>query len=166
TFPQKPPTEKDEHRIITGMCDQLAPDKFAEEGCMVCSELVPLSDLTLCSGVDLDLSLLVQPGVTRKERHSVAESVTEIEGPVLADDCNKICVKCKESIQKHICPLRSLANYLWVGKVPWQLNDLLFTDVLLIAKVRHSHCVIHVASGRGKLSVNAIMFTNPTHFAT
>ncbi|KAJ6631994.1 hypothetical protein B0H10DRAFT_1771662 [Mycena sp. CBHHK59/15] len=47
--------------------------------------------------------------------------------------------------------------------LPWQLKDLLFAEVLLIAKVCHSRCVIHVAYCRGKLSVNAIMFTNPTH---
>ncbi|KAJ6632034.1 hypothetical protein B0H10DRAFT_1772070 [Mycena sp. CBHHK59/15] len=47
--------------------------------------------------------------------------------------------------------------------LPWQLKDLLFAEVLLIAKVCHSCCVIHVASGHGKLSANAIMFMNPTH---
>jgi hypothetical protein len=33
---------------------------------------------------------------------------------------------------------------------------------MLAAKVRHNRCVIRVASGRGKLSKNAIMFANPT----
>ncbi|KAJ6623834.1 hypothetical protein B0H10DRAFT_772277 [Mycena sp. CBHHK59/15] len=33
---------------------------------------------------------------------------------------------------------------------------------MMIAKVRHNRCVVRVASGRGKLSANAIMFENPT----
>ncbi|KAJ6629659.1 hypothetical protein B0H10DRAFT_1776214 [Mycena sp. CBHHK59/15] len=33
---------------------------------------------------------------------------------------------------------------------------------MLIAKVRHNRRAVRVASGRGKLSVNAIMFPNPT----
>lgn len=32
---------------------------------------------------------------------------------------------------------------------------------MLIAKVRHNRCVIRVASGRGKMSANAIMFSAP-----
>ncbi|KAJ6622054.1 hypothetical protein B0H10DRAFT_1788658, partial [Mycena sp. CBHHK59/15] len=56
----------------------------------------------------------------------------------------------------------SLANHMWIGRVPWQLKDLSYAEWMLIAKVRHNRCVVRVASGRGKLSANAIMFANPT----
>ena len=64
-------------------------------------------------------------------------------------------------VHKKILPLQSLAFHNWIGEVPWQLHWLSFAEKMLIAKVRHNRCVIRVASGRGKLSANAIMFASP-----
>ncbi|KAJ6543523.1 hypothetical protein DFH09DRAFT_928514 [Mycena vulgaris] len=58
-------------------------------------------------------------------------------------------------------PLTSLANQIGIGKIPWQLQDLSYAEKISVTKVRHK-CVVHVTSGRGKLSVNVIMFANPT----
>ncbi|KAJ6609910.1 hypothetical protein B0H10DRAFT_2166208 [Mycena sp. CBHHK59/15] len=77
------------------------------------------------------------------------DPVEELDGPVLAEDCDSIC------------PLRSLANHIWIGHVPWQLKDLSFAEKMLITRVRHNRCVVRVASRRGKMSANAIMFATP-----
>ncbi|KAJ7853114.1 hypothetical protein B0H13DRAFT_1500221, partial [Mycena leptocephala] len=50
---------------------------------------------------------------------------------------------------------------LWIGAVPWQLRGLSFAEKMLISKVRHNRCVVRVASGRGKMGANAIMFATP-----
>ncbi|KAJ7869352.1 hypothetical protein B0H13DRAFT_1635303, partial [Mycena leptocephala] len=44
---------------------------------------------------------------------------------------------------------------------PCQLQDLSLAEKMLVARVRHNRCVVRVASGRGKLSANAIMFPTP-----
>ncbi|KAJ7883833.1 hypothetical protein B0H14DRAFT_3082409 [Mycena olivaceomarginata] len=80
----------------------------------------------------------------------------------MADECDHVCADCEARLLKNIKPLHSLANHIWVGKVPWQLKDLSYAEKMLVAKVCHNRCVIRVASGRGKLSANAIMFANPT----
>ncbi|KAJ6490539.1 hypothetical protein DFH09DRAFT_947747 [Mycena vulgaris] len=59
-------------------------------------------------------------------------------------------------------PLTSLVNHIWIRKIPWQLQDLSYAEEILVAQVRHNRCGVRAASGRGKLSVNAIMFANPT----
>ncbi|KAJ7248014.1 hypothetical protein C8J57DRAFT_1438014 [Mycena rebaudengoi] len=54
------------------------------------------------------------------------------------------------------------ADFVPDKKNPWQLKDLSFAERMLIARVRHNRCVVRVNSGRGKLSTNAIVFSNPT----
>ncbi|KAJ7819597.1 hypothetical protein B0H14DRAFT_2372436, partial [Mycena olivaceomarginata] len=97
-------------------------------------------------------------GVTRKERTFIGDPITAIEGPVMANDCDHVCTDC----EARLLPLRSLTNHIWVGKVPWQLKDLSYAEKMWVARIRHNRCVIRVASGRGKLSANAIMFANHT----
>ncbi|KAJ7133234.1 hypothetical protein C8R44DRAFT_611372 [Mycena epipterygia] len=105
--------------------------------------------------LDLDWELLNRPGVTRKERFSEDDPIEEL------DDCSSVCVDCEERLRKNVLPLFSLANEIWIGEVPCQLRDLSFAEKMLIAKVRHNRCVVRVASGRGKMSANAVMFAAP-----
>ncbi|KAJ6474261.1 hypothetical protein C8R45DRAFT_768417, partial [Mycena sanguinolenta] len=72
-----------------------------------------------------------------------------------------VCVDCESSLLRNIVPTHALANHLWIGQVPWQLRDLKFAEQILIAKVRHNRCVVRVASGRGKMMANTIMFPSP-----
>ncbi|KAJ7476501.1 hypothetical protein FB451DRAFT_1033290, partial [Mycena latifolia] len=162
SFPPRPPSMADEHRIITNMCEQVDPANFQEAGCAVCGALTPFNQLTLKTDLDLDYSVLNVSGATRKERTSVEAPIEDIEGPVMDDECKHMCVDCEARLLRKLLPLKSLANRIWVGKVPWQLQDLSYAEKMLIAKVRHNRCVVRVASGRGKLSANAIMFANPT----
>ncbi|KAJ7652965.1 hypothetical protein B0H14DRAFT_2659493, partial [Mycena olivaceomarginata] len=61
--------------------------------------------------------------VTRKEQTFSGDPITEIEEPVMADDCDHVCANCEAQLRKNIRPLHSHANHIWVGKVPWQLKD-------------------------------------------
>ncbi|KAJ6476087.1 hypothetical protein C8R45DRAFT_834277 [Mycena sanguinolenta] len=72
-----------------------------------------------------------------------------------------MCVKCEGSLRRHTIPAHALVNHLWIGEVPWQLRNLKIAEQMLIAKVRHNRCVMRVASGRGKMMANAIMFQSP-----
>ncbi|KAJ6603848.1 hypothetical protein B0H10DRAFT_1662588, partial [Mycena sp. CBHHK59/15] len=85
----------------------------------------------------------------------------ELEGPVLDHGCKDVCADCEARLRVNVLPLYSLAHNMWLGNVPWQLQDLSFAEKMLIAKVRHNRCVVRVASGRGKMSANAIMFLTP-----
>ncbi|KAJ7865750.1 hypothetical protein B0H14DRAFT_2347813 [Mycena olivaceomarginata] len=161
-FPPDPVSAVDEHRIISGTCKAINPENFEEAGCAVCGLLVPFTELTPKAQLDLNYDVLTVLGVTRKERKHSEEPIEEVEGPVMAEECDYVCADCEARLLKNIKPLRSLANHLWVGKVLWQLKDLSYAEKMLVAKVRHNRCVVRVASGRGKLSSNAIMFANPT----
>ena len=57
----------------------------------------------------------------------------------------------------------ALANGLWLGEIPSQLQDLSFMEKMLIARVRHSYCVTKVdVSFRYKMKANVVCFANPT----
>ncbi|KAJ7083513.1 hypothetical protein C8R43DRAFT_909503, partial [Mycena crocata] len=160
-FPPPAPSKELRHKIIRGMCEDMDPEKIEESGCAVCGQLTPNIELTPRDELDLDWDLLCRPGVTRKERFHNDDPVEELEGPILLDNCNSVCADCEARMRSRVLPLFSLANHIWIGQVPWQLQDLSFAEKMLIAKVRHNRCVIRVASGRGKMSANAIMFSSP-----
>ena len=81
---------------------------------------------------------------------------------VLIDELDSICLKCHKSISKEKRPQLSLANGLWIGKVPEELSNLFYAEQLLIARVRHNRCIVRVSSGMHKMQANAITFSNPT----
>lgn len=78
--------------------------------------------------MEVDWEIVERPGVTRKERFSEDDPIEELPGPVLADGCDRICVECEARLRMKVLPLFSLANQLWIGKVPWQLRDLSFVE--------------------------------------
>ncbi|KAJ7236933.1 hypothetical protein C8J57DRAFT_1087905, partial [Mycena rebaudengoi] len=163
SFPPPPLTQTIEERIVRQACADIVPDKFVEAGCCVCAQITLQTDLQKFSGlVDVDLEILHEEGVTRAERFNLDEPVTSLPGPVIDTSCDSICKDCAKALHSGKRPLKSLANRLWIGRVPWQLKDLTFAERMLIARVRHNRCVVRVNSGRGKLSANAIMFANPT----
>ncbi|KAF8135278.1 hypothetical protein K438DRAFT_1489440, partial [Mycena galopus ATCC 62051] len=98
---------------------------------------------------------------TVQEKFNLDNPVECMSGPVFAEGCTDVCVECEGSLHRGTVPLHSLVNHLWLGAVPWQLQDLMFAEQMLISKVRHNCCVVRVASGRGKLVGNAIMFSTP-----
>jgi hypothetical protein len=44
-------------------------------------------------------------------------------------------------------PTLALANGLWIGEIPDELQDLTYAEQLLIARVHHNRCIVKVSSG-------------------
>ena len=150
-----------QHTIISDFCKEIYPNKFVEAGCAVCGKLTPVSQLKEYS--DIDFAPLVQQGVTQIERYSNEDPiVVSSDKPVLIDDLDRICKSCYKSLNKGKCPVSSLANGLWLGKVPKELTNLSYAEQLIIARVRHNRCIVRVSSGMHKMRANAITFANPT----
>ncbi|KAH7907844.1 hypothetical protein BJ138DRAFT_1013892, partial [Hygrophoropsis aurantiaca] len=115
---------------------------------------------------DEQLNLLIpsSSGFTRQLRKSKADPICDITGPVLAPNCSKVCVKCFQTLIKGKVPTLSLANGLWLGDVPCELQGLSFVEKLLISRVRHNRCIVRVSSsGMHKMIANVISFKHPSH---
>ncbi|KAJ6460428.1 hypothetical protein DFH09DRAFT_1255109 [Mycena vulgaris] len=160
-FPPAPHSKEDIHRIVSGACSALLPDRFMEAGCAVCGMLTPLTKLSDLANFKGDLNILEHEGVTRKERFTVDEPLEEFQGPVLAHGCTHLCVECEIALSKHNIPRNALVRHCWLGEIPPQLRDLSYAEGVMIAKVRHNRCVIRVNSGRVRMHANAIMFSQP-----
>jgi hypothetical protein len=160
-FPPEALTRDMQLDILTNACKEMNPSRFTESGCAVCGKLTPISELSDLASMSLNLDVLKRRHVTRVERYKVFDKMTNLTGPVLAKDLDKICSKCIKPLSKGKMPLMSLANGLWVGEVPPQLMNLSFAEQLLIARVRHNRCIVRVSSGMHKMRANAISFQNP-----
>ena len=112
----------------------------------MCGELVPISRLSRLKAIKNMLGILVAPGVTRIERKSSSQKISEFRGPVLDYRCDKVCDSCRKDIRKGIIPRLALANSLWLGEVPRVLSDLNYVERLLVAQIRHNCCFVKVAS--------------------
>ena len=163
-FPPSPPSPKLLHTIATGFCKATSPSKFEESGCAVCGSLTPITNLLDISEVNCNFDILNREGcgITRKERKKSTDPIEEIKGPVMDDKCKYVCKSCYYALNKNQSPSLALANNLWIGNVPEELQGLTYAERLLIARVRHNRCVIRVTGGMHKMRANAITFANPT----
>jgi hypothetical protein len=112
--------------------------------------LTPICEMEELSDIE-NIDLLKVDGVTRKARSKNSDPVRELRGPVLASHCKKACPACVESLDKKHMPTLALANGLWIGDIPGELQDLTYAEQLLIAKVRHNRCIVKVSSGMFKM---------------
>jgi hypothetical protein len=160
-FPPTSPSKKLQHTIISNFCKDTTPEQFVESGCAVCRKLTPILKLTKLSETDLNLNILIQPGMSQQERTSSDHPIVDIDGPILDNNLNSICKSCFKSVSQEKVPLMALANGKWIGKVPFQLEKLSFAEQLLVARVWHNYCLVRVSSGIHKMRANAITFANP-----
>ena len=137
-----------------------SPEVFEEAGCAICGKLTPICEMEELSEVE-NINLLKIDGVTRKARSKTSDPVIELKGPVLASYCNKVCHTCVDSLDDNKMPTLGLANGLWIGNIPAELQDLTYAEQLLIARVCHYRCIVKVSSGMFKMHANAISFSNP-----
>jgi len=158
-FPPSPPSLELQHAMVSGACKDMA--QITETGCAVCGKLTPSADLTKLSQCKLNLGVLADSGVTRRERFCSNDSIKSLVGPVLIQGLNSICTTCNSSIAKGKIPKMALANGKWLGEVPEQLADLSFAEQLLVSRIRHNRCIVRVSSGMHKMRANAITFANP-----
>jgi len=100
-------------------------------------------------------------GLTCLERFSAEDPVREVKGPILDQNCTDICASCKDSLQEGLVPKYALANGLWLGSIPPQLQNLTYAEQLLISRVRCNKCIVQVSSGMYKMKANVIAFENP-----
>jgi hypothetical protein len=142
-FPPLPPSTKLCQNIVADFCADTSPGVFEEAGCAVCGKLTPICKMEELAEVE-NINLLKADGVTRKARCKSSDPVSELRGPILAPDCDKVCPLCVESLEKNKVPTLALANGLWVGKIPDELRDLTYAEQLLIARVHHNRCIVKV----------------------
>ncbi|KIM46619.1 hypothetical protein M413DRAFT_57090, partial [Hebeloma cylindrosporum] len=163
-FPPHPASDNLIHRIIAGFCNDTDPSQFQEAGCAVCGQLTLLTKLKSLDEVKVSYEPLINPLARKKEINSQDESNDDnfLNSPILDPDCSHMCVSCLSTLKKGKRPIKSLANFLWIGRVPPVLQDLTYAEKMLIARVRHNRCLVRVSSERAKMIANAIMFTNPT----
>ncbi|TFK52746.1 hypothetical protein OE88DRAFT_1627160, partial [Heliocybe sulcata] len=163
-FPPKPASKKLLQEIIHNFVSAQKPTLLEESGCAVCGVLCPVSVMDDIHNYQHQMHLLTISGklVTRKERFKSSDPIESIPGPVLAHNKGHLCPECAISLQKGQAPFQALANGLWLGNVPKELQDLTLAEKFMVAKVRHNRCVVRVASGGSKMRANAVMFANPT----
>jgi hypothetical protein len=161
SFPPSVPSMKLQHTIISGACKDMHFSQFTESGCAVCGRLTIISKLKKISDINIDLDILISPGVTQRERFYLDDPIADLDGPIIEGDLKHICITCYNSLTKGKVPELALANGKWLGKVPMQLSDLSFAEQILVSRIRHNRCIVKVSSGMHKMRANAICFANP-----
>ncbi|KAF9038749.1 hypothetical protein BJ165DRAFT_1352579, partial [Panaeolus papilionaceus] len=160
-FPPSPLSLLEQERIINDFCNELLPVNIEEAGCRVCGQITLIKNMIDISDRDLDMSCLISPYFTRKERLSESDPIEGLTIPAIVNECNHICIECYKCVCNNKMPKNALANGLWIGSVPEVLQNLTFAEKMMISKIRHNRCLVTVASGRSKLRANVIMFENP-----
>lgn len=162
-FPPKPCTEELGKRIIRDFCSSTSPEALNEVGCAVCRGLTLRTEAKPLKTVEEFLVVLDLPGrnLTRRERKTADEPVSEVEGPILDRNCRHVCTSCERYLRKKSVPPSSLANGGWLGDVPDELQGLTFAEKLLICRVYHSSFVVRVGAGQRKMKANVVLFAKP-----
>ncbi|TFK60036.1 hypothetical protein BDN72DRAFT_736336, partial [Pluteus cervinus] len=160
-YPPEPLKQNLVDRVVTDFCQSTSPENIEEAGCAVCGELHLISSMQPKSNFKNHLKCLEVEGISRVERLKDTSPIKEVEGPIIDHDCNYICSTCRESIYKGKRPKLSLANGLWIGKVPQVLQELTFMEKLLVARIRLNCCYVRVSSGFKKMVSHVISFEAP-----
>ncbi|KAK0435842.1 hypothetical protein EV421DRAFT_1908337 [Armillaria borealis] len=134
-FPPVPLDDKLAHSIISDFCAASSPEAFKEAGCAVCGQLTPLKKLSNLRHMRRFLHILENPVATRKYRSHETDPVTYLDGPVLDNSCDLICLTCRASVRKGVVPPNALCNGLWLGEIPKELKELSFVERLLVARI-------------------------------
>ena len=147
-------------------CKASSPEALEERGCAVCGSLTNIND---CTSLDSEIRTKLQylekfaETCTRRERGKESDPILHVPGPVIDQDCTDICRTCLTSVKKNQLPRSALANGLWLGKVPNELQNLTWAEERLISKVRTNNFYIKVSkSGFKKIKNHVVSFENPT----
>ena len=159
-FPPSPLSSELCQNIVLDFCADTSPETFEEAGCAVCGKLTPVGEMEELSEVE-NIGLLKVDAVMRRARCKSSDPVRELRGPVLAPGCNRVCRICVSTLDTNKMPIMALANGIWIGEIPDELQNLTYVEQLLIARVWHNRCIVKVSSGMSKMRANAISFSNP-----
>ena len=162
-FPPEPPSKQLMSEIIYSFANEVNTDYHAECGCAVCGKLTSVSHMVPLASVHNKIYLLEGEGsITRRERHTDDDPIEEIKGPILLPNADVICHQCRSSLAYDQVPVAALANGLWIGEVPEQLQNLTWAERTMIARVNHNRCVVRVkGSLQSKMMANAVCHTIP-----
>jgi hypothetical protein len=138
SFPPPAPSLLLQENILCNFCVDLSPAKIEEAGCSVCGQLRLKIDLQQAEHAGVNLALLVNPGMTRKERFSLDNPICDIDGPIIDSVGLGVCSSCCASLKSGKIPTISLANGLWLGLIPDVLSCLTFAEKMMIARVRYT----------------------------
>ncbi|KZV64113.1 hypothetical protein PENSPDRAFT_588898, partial [Peniophora sp. CONT] len=167
SFPPKPLSDSEREAVISNFCSEFSPENVLESGCMVCGQLTLRKDLTAVDENSFDWDLLCDETslMTKAERLHDDDPNDCIPGPVIDTTCGRdVCKPCLRSLtaKQPKRPRFALANGLWLGNIPEELQGLTFAERLLISRVRFNYCVVKVTSSMHyKMRANAIMFPSP-----
>lgn len=163
SFPPKPASSELIAEVIDGFSKDISIHSFIESACAVCAQLVPQKLLSPRSDEEYNINLLhSNDPITRCERLKSSDPIVEMTGPILLPGCDNICQSCLSELKEGRTPADSLANGLWLGEVPPQLQNLSFTEKMLIARIKHNHCIVKVhMSGMSKLRANVVSHSLP-----
>ena len=151
SFPPDPPSLDLLCTIITDFCTDMSPLNFEEDGCAVCGSLVKMTKMKKLSDSKGDFDVLIRENVARNEICSPEDILVDFNKPVLIDGLSNVCLTCDAYLCKRKLPPLSLANGKWIGSIPLALSDLSFAEQMLVARIRHNRCIVHVSSGMHKM---------------
>jgi hypothetical protein len=123
---------------------------------------VATRDLKPFSDISSELDVLCNTDATRKPRSNVKDPIEHISGPVLASECDKVCIPCSLALKKNKIPCHALANGLWIGDIPLELQDLTWMEQKLIACITYNESLVRVhISKMYKIRCNVVCRATP-----
>ncbi|KAI0825910.1 hypothetical protein BC629DRAFT_1276096, partial [Irpex lacteus] len=162
SFPPKPPSEEKTKKIIQGFVKDSTFEAIHEEGCAVCGCLSTANTMTSLEHCQLDFSVLVKPHVTKGEQRLDGSVIPNSQGPVLASGCDKVCAPCFNILGHRRMPRNALANGLWLGDVPPELQGLSWMEQKLIAKINVSRAIVRVKESKlMQMKTNVVCRASP-----
>jgi hypothetical protein len=168
-FPPPPLNKKQKAKIAAEYVSDLTPENIKEAPCGVCARLTTFSllpdHLYPSPMFDVLRNELLESRI--KELNSTQESM--FDNPLLCAEafgsttkCMAVCSNCAADLQSSRVPRLSIANGLWLGNVPRELQRLNFAEKMLIARYRHNTCLVIVNSSfQRKMRANTICFSQP-----
>jgi hypothetical protein len=140
--------------IIQGFHKDTAPQNFIEGNCAVCGKLSHINEMVLLNEIKFDIKVISPGDVGRYKRLHNSDPVMPLRGPIFAEDCHHVCQTCQCFLKKDKIPPESLANSFWIGPVPSVLQNLTFAEKMLISRIRHNKCLVHILSECAKMTAN------------
>ena len=71
-------------------------------------------------------------------------------------------MNCATTLEQGQKPVNALANGLWIGDVPKELQDLSWTEKMMISQIKHNICIVKVhVSGMSKMKANVVSHSLP-----
>lgn len=166
-FPPDVHSKQELASFIRAWTDNITPEILREVVCAVCAQIVNNRNVELAR-IDSrwfdHLSVSAIAATKRPFPPTVTfpgERILCAAGYDPSKDAYNVCHSCRDLLCSRKVPRLSLANGMWVGDVPEELQHLTLVEKLLVARYRHNVCVVNVRMGQRKLRSNAVVFSQP-----